>query len=190
MAIDRNVLKQKISVYANAIISVAGDDRDALCAIDGELAEIVALRQSNNDLIRAFCDTSFSPEARQSAAAEVFADCDEGLATILGIMAYEGDFGLISLVAEEYTRLAEEALGNVIVDVTTVVELDDHLREIIGKKLADDFGKPAILREHIDKSILGGIIMSAHGKCIDASLASKIEEARNVLSTLPTGGER
>ena len=46
-------------------------------------------------------------------------------------------------------------------DVTTAIALDDHLREIITTKTAKDLGTQVVLREHIDKSILGGIIMSA-----------------------------
>ena len=46
-----------------------------------------------------------------------------------------------------------------------------------------------MLREHIDKSLLGGILMSANGKRIDASVLSQLESARNVLKLSTDGGE-
>jgi len=68
-----------------------------------------------------------------------------------------------------------------VVDVTTAVALDDHLREIITKKASTELGKNVVLNEHVDKSMLGGIIMSTKDERIDASLLSQIENARNVL---------
>ena len=88
-----------------------------------------------------------------------------------------------------YRNAAEEKLGVAVVDVTTVVALDDHLREVITEKLSADLGKKVVLREHIDASILGGIIMSTNGKRIDASVASELEHARIVLKEENDGGE-
>ena len=69
------------------------------------------------------------------------------------------------------------------------LELDDRLREVITKKAEADLGTNVVLREHIDKSLLGGILMSANGKRIDASVLSQLESARNVLKLSTDGGE-
>ena len=97
---------------------------------------------------------------------------------------------LLHRVVEEFNNLVEETLNVVILDVTTVVELDDALRQIIKDKFATQFGKEIMLREHIDSSILGGIVLGAHGKRIDASVTSLLEQARVALSSVTTGGER
>lgn len=190
MPIDRSILKQKISIYASAILASASGDLEKIYRFDDELYQVIKLHHRSNDLVHAFCDTSIPAEKREQAAREVFADFTDGLKDVLIVMAGQGDFDLISMVAEEYTDLAEEALGSTIVTVTTVVELDDHLRDVIKKKLSADFGTDVILREEIDKSIIGGIIMSAHGRRIDASVATRIDEVREALSSLPNGGER
>ena len=76
-----------------------------------------------------------------------------------------------------------------IVDVVTAVALDDELRGIITEKLSKDLGKPVVLCETVDKSILGGIIMSTNGKRIDASISSKLEGTRALLKENNDGGE-
>ena len=86
--------------------------------------------------------------------------------------------------------MAEDALDAVLVTVVTAVELDDHLREVITDKLRKDFNRDVIIREFVDKSIVGGIIMSAHGRRIDASIATQLEKARAALAATPVGGER
>ena len=72
---------------------------------------------------------------------------------------------------------------------TTAVPLDDALRRIITEKAEADLDTNVVLRESVDKSILGGIIMSTNGKRIDASVASQLDHARNVLKTTTDGGE-
>ena len=83
----------------------------------------------------------------------------------------------------------ERKLNIVVVDVTTVVSLDDHLREVITNKVAADLKANVVLREHIDTSLLGGILITAGGKRIDASVASKLEVARTALKQTTDGGE-
>ena len=100
-----------------------------------------------------------------------------------------GDFALLSRVWESYGEQVERKLNVTVVDVTTVVPLDDHLREVITKKSEADLGTKVVLRESIDKSLIGGILMSANGKRIDASVLSQLESARNVLKLSTDGGE-
>lgn len=83
-------------------------------------------------------------------------------------------------------RTQAELPNVTVVDVTTVVELDDHLREVITKAEAD-LGTNVVLREH-RQVLLGGILMSANGKRIDASVLSQLESARNVLKLSTDGG--
>ena len=74
-----------------------------------------------------------------------------------------------------------DKLNLCVVEVVTAVELDDHLREVIKKKADQELGKNVVLEERVDKSILGGIIMSANGQRIDASVLTQIENARETL---------
>ena len=75
------------------------------------------------------------------------------------------------------------------VDVTPAVPLDDGLRQLITEKAEADLGRRAVLRERIDASILGGIIMDVDGNYIDASMISQLNRARNVLKDTTDGGE-
>ena len=45
-------------------------------------------------------------------------------------------------------------------------------------KAAKDFGTDIVLREHIDKSILGGVLLSANGSRLNASVRWQLESAR------------
>ena len=96
---------------------------------------------------------------------------------------------LLPRVFDAYRELLGDKLGICVVDVTTAVPLDDGLRQLITEKAEADLGRRAVLRERIDASILGGIIMDVDGNYIDASMISQLNRARNVLKDTTDGGE-
>ena len=136
------------------------------------------------DLSDALEDSSYTPEQRGQLVRNLFASSNPVLVDVLAVMAEREDFALLSRVWASYGEQLERKLN-----VTVVDELDDHLREVITKKAEADLGTNVVLREHIDKSLLGGILMSANGKRIDASVLSQLESARNVLKLSTDGGE-
>ena len=103
-------------------------------------------------------------------------------------MAERGDFDKLPKVRGLFNYLLAEKLNVTVVDVTTRVSLDDHLREVIKNKAAADLGTDILLNETIDENMLGGIIMNANGKRIDASMDTMLANARSVLKDTD-GGE-
>ncbi|MGI6217425.1 MAG: ATP synthase F1 subunit delta [Coriobacteriales bacterium] len=189
MPADRNIDKMKVGIYASEVLECAGSDNERIFDLDGQLRQIVFLCYGSETASSTFDDMTIDAEDREKLVQASFSGFDQDLVAVLKVMVSRGDYELLPRVRDEYTRLAEEKLGSVIVDVTTVVELDDRLRGVISDKLSSDFGQPVILRENIDHSIVGGIIMSAHGQRIDASIQTRLEEARIALSTSPDGDE-
>ena len=188
MRTSRALAKQIVAAYAGALFDAAAADN----AVDDVYMQLVAalrLSRSHAPLRDAMRNEAVSGSTRAEQAKSVFAGLNLALVETLGVMADRGNFDLLSSVVEEYGKVAEERRGVVAVDVTTAVKLSESLRESITKKLAADMGKDVVLRESVDSSIIGGIIFSAHGQRIDASIASQLENARVVLSTAHTGGE-
>lgn len=189
MPTDRNVKKQEIAVYAQTLIDNAGSD-DEVFDLSGEIAEVVKAALASSQLRTSLADTSIAADDRVKICDAIFAGTGTSLMAVLEVMTERGDIDLLPRVAEAYDDMAERRLAATFVTVTTAVSLDDKLREKVSNKLASDFGTDIRLREIVDPSIIGGIIMSAHGKRIDASITSQLENARAVLSTTSTGGER
>ena len=191
MPTSRHVLREKVAAYASALLDGAYEvgGQDAVLEVRDQAERVMRAARSNMDLSSALEDSSYTPEQRNGLARSVFADSNPVLVDILAVMAEREDFALLSRVWASYGEQLERKLNVTVVDVTTVVELDDHLREVIVRKAEADLGTKVVLREHIDKSLLGGILMSANGKRIDASVLSQLENARNVLKLSTDGGE-
>ena len=191
MPTNRLLVKEEVATYSGMLLDAAftAGGQDRVLEVRGQLEQVLAIYRGNADLRDALSNPALSAEQRHQLAENVFEGVDPLIRSVLAVMAERENLGQLSQVVNAYRDASEEKLGVCVVDVTTVVELDDELRKVITEKLSKDLGKNVVLREHIDKSILGGIIMSTHGKRIDASVASQLERTRNVLTETNDGGE-
>lgn len=191
MPTNRHVQQEKVATYASVLLDAAYQTggETAVLEVRDQAERIIRIVRSNMDLSSSLEESVYTPEQRAGIARNVFAQCHPVLVEVLAVMAERGDFALLSRVWASYGEQLERKLNVTVVDVTTVVALDDHLREVIKKKSEADLGTAVVLREHIDKSLIGGILLSANGKRIDASVLSQLEHARTVLKETTTGGE-
>jgi F-type H+-transporting ATPase subunit delta len=188
MSTDRVSIRATSAVYAEVLLGAVRDKGTAL-DVSGQLEQALAAIRGNVELRDALTDRMLPQEMRAAIAREVFAGLDEAVVGMLGVMVEREDIGLLDRISEAYTGLVERELDALILDVTTVVELDDNLRASIKKKYSAQGGRDVLLREHIDPSLVGGVVLSAHGRRIDASVVSQLENARVVLSTVSSGGD-
>ncbi|MDR1358620.1 MAG: ATP synthase F1 subunit delta [Coriobacteriales bacterium] len=168
-------------VYARVLLEAA-QASDQVFALTGELAELLAAVRGSLELRNALTETTVSEQTKKAIIAELFTGFAPELLTSFEVMVERGDLAVLPRMYESYVDLAEEALGATILDVTTVVPLDDELREQIRGKYSSQLGRGVLLREHIDPELIGGIILSTHGRRIDASVSSQLEHARHMLS--------
>jgi F-type H+-transporting ATPase subunit delta len=189
MSTDRTLTRKASTIYAEVLLQAARDE-GVVFEVSGQLEQVLATIRGNVDLRNTLRDRTIPADTRLRIVREIFAGFNAGLVEVFGVMVERDDLPLLARVNEVYIDLAEQELDSVILDVTTVVELDDALRNSIQKKYSAQFGRGVLLREHIDPALVGGIVLSAHGRRIDASVVSQLESARVVLSTVPSGGER
>jgi F-type H+-transporting ATPase subunit delta len=180
--------KQVVNTYVTCLLEAAqGAD-----SVFEDLEDLRTVRRAVNrsSQMREFLQNQEIPAKNKKA---FMRDAFKGLApeviSTISVMASRGDIRLLGQVTDAYESVAEAKTKSVVVDVTTAVPLDDHLREVIKAKLKADLGSDIRLNETVDRSILGGIIMSAHGKRMDASVKTQLSHARSVLSNVPTGGD-
>jgi len=184
MPTDRTQARKASQIYADALLEAAKPDgQSAIFALSNELDQLRDTVIGNIDLRNTLADRTVPAEARKAIVNEVFAGFNPVLLAIVGVAVERNDVALLPRIAENYLLAAEQHLGATIIDVTTAVPLDDGLRGQIKTKYSAQLSSDVFLREHIDASIIGGIVLSTHGRRIDASVASQLQSARAVLST-------
>ncbi len=191
MPTNRLVVKEEVATYAAVMFDSANGagGQDAVMEVRDQMEEILRVMNADMDLSQALSNLDYTPQQRHDLAKAVFADCNPVFTEVMAVMAERGNASLLPRVYEAYGEELSSKLDLCVVDVTTAVALDDNLRTLITRKAEADLGKKIVLRERIDKSILGGIIMSANGKRIDASMVSQLTNARQVLKDTSDGGE-
>lgn len=188
MRTSRTLAKQIIATYADVLFEAAQAE-NAVDVVGGQLADVVRTVRGHTQLRDTLAEEAYPAENRVAIVREVFSAMQPALLSMLAILVEREDMELLGAVSEAYAAVAEERRGIVTVDVTTVVELDDALRGAIKAKLAADTGKEIVLREKVDRSIIGGIVIKMHGTSLDASISSQLENARVTLSNAHTGGD-
>lgn len=74
-------------------------------------------------------------------------------------------------ITQEYARM----YGVVEAEAQTAFPLSDELKKALEKRVQEATGaKKVILHEEVDKSLLGGVIVSAPGMELDVSLKTKL----------------
>lgn len=188
MPTNRMLVKQEVTTYAACLLEAAQEAG----RVFEDIEDIKSARQAvvKSSQMREFLQNDSVPaESKSALVKEVFSGLAPEVVSIVAVAAERGDVKLLGRIAAAYEEAAEKALDMVVVDITTAVPLDDHLRDVISTKLSADLGHSVRLNETVDKSILGGIIMSTHGKVMDASVRTQLSHARQVLKTASTGGE-
>jgi F-type H+-transporting ATPase subunit delta len=89
---------------------------------------------------------------------------------------------LLELIADEFVLQYKAYKHIVTAQVTSVVKLDDELRERILKLVAGTESGDIELIEEIDKDIVGGFIVRVGDKQIDASIAGRLADLKQEFS--------
>ncbi|MBY4797588.1 F0F1 ATP synthase subunit delta [Collinsella sp. AGMB00827] len=110
------------------------------------------------------------------------ADASPEVLSVLSSMATGGDLDKLPEVLDMYRDMVDGEKELVGVHVTTAIPLDDELRSLIKNKCEADLEEEVFLIEHVDPSIIGGIILSARGERRDASVRMQLESARRVMT--------
>ena len=77
-------------------------------------------------------------------------------------------------------QLADER-GEVTAEVTTAKALTKAQTEKLSKTLKAQVGKTVTIKETVDASIIGGLIVKVGSKMIDTSIASKLNALQNTM---------
>ena len=183
MPTNRLIVKEQIATYTKLLFEAAQNEGGAQEVLEtcGQAKDMVKAIRGNAEMEGVLKDPGYTPEQKAQIVKGVFADAKPALVSTVAVMAERGETDLLARVAEQLEQRMADELNLVVVNVETAVELDDDLREQIKNKAESELGKKVVLKERINKAMLGGIIMSTKDERIDASLLTRVEKTREAL---------
>lgn len=166
-------------IYADALFEL-GRDENCLDEICETLTQCGKVFTDNPELVKLMSAPTISAEEKTDILSKIFSDC--GLVfNLLCILAEKGRIQYIENIVNDFKNLYNDFRNIAEMTAVTCIPLDDETRERLKAKLSAKFGKTIVLKEEIDKSIIGGIIIKYGNMQMDNSVRTKLESVRREL---------
>jgi F-type H+-transporting ATPase subunit delta len=167
--------------YAKALFQLA-DDHNSLEQIAGEVRDWEGVLEQQKELQTVL----ISPEIGKKEKVAVLHDLLEHRVSTLFynfilLLVRKGRQSYLPQIAAEFSRLYDQKQSRVRVQLTCAVALSEQQNKEIYDHLRQLFKAELIVEQEVDPAILGGLIVRAEGKIIDASLRHQLEQLRQNL---------
>jgi F-type H+-transporting ATPase subunit delta len=120
--------------------------------------------------------------AKSAAVDAVAGDADPLVRNLLRLLVEKGRGGEVEEVASEFERLAAAEEGQLSVELTTAFELDDDEARAIIDQIQEASGRTVEATRAVDPGLIGGIVIQAGSRRVDASLRGRLERLRRQLA--------
>lgn len=168
--------------YATAVFDLAKEGKD-IKALESDVAALEAAIDTSDDFKTLLTSPLYNRD-EQGAAITAIAKQMKLSATVSNVLALLAAkrrlFVLPQLLAVLQDRLAEER-GEITAEVTSAKSLTKTQTEKLVKTLTAQAGKTVTIKETVDESIIGGLIVKMGSRMIDTSIASKLNALQNTM---------
>lgn len=167
--------------YAQALLDLA-DQRGLTQQIVGEVEGISEVIQKNPAFARYLSDPSVSDADRERLIERVFAGkISELLVAYLKLVNAKRRLGEFPLIARAVQELVDRRAGNLTVDMIVAQHLPDDAVEQVQRQLSEKLRKNILVKQQIDDSIIGGVILKIGDSLIDGSVKAQLEAMKRRL---------
>ena len=168
--------------YASAVFDLANEGK-GLKALETDITALEGAMNDSEDFRTLLTSPLYSRDEQAGAIAAVAKKMKLSATTsnVLGLLANKRRlFVLPQLVSTLRDRLAEER-GEVTAEVTTAKAMTKAQSDKLAKTLKAQVGKTVTIKETVDESIIGGLIVKVGSKMIDTSIKSKLNALQNTM---------
>ncbi|MBR0654416.1 F0F1 ATP synthase subunit delta [Roseomonas arctica] len=167
--------------YAQALLSLADDARreepGAIDRIAGDLDRLFQLWREDADFRAFIADPRIDAASQRNAAFGVMerAGIGKEVHNFMGVLIANRRLGAMPEIAGAFGALLAARRGQQTAEVTTAHALTDVQRAAIAARLTDAGYSGVRLVEHLDPSLLGGLIVRIGSRLYDNSIKSKLQ---------------
>jgi F-type H+-transporting ATPase subunit delta len=144
---------------------------------------VIQMRDAEPTFATIVADPGVSAQRRGELVERVFGDgrVSPLMRNFLRVLNEKGRLNVLRQIRVVYDRLRDEQLGNIDVDVTVARPLSDEQLETVRQRVGTALGRNAVVRQHVDDSIIGGLIVRVQDRLIDASVRQQLQNMKQQL---------
>ena len=168
--------------YATAVFDLAREGK-AIKALESDVATLEAAMAESADLRTLLTSPLYSREEQSGAISSVAAkmELSDTTSNVLALLAAKRRLFVLPQLLAVLQDMLSEARGEVTAEVTTAKALTKAQAQKLAETLKAQVGKSVTIKETVDESIIGGLIVKVGSKMIDTSIASKLNALQNTM---------
>lgn len=167
--------------YALALYTVA-EEKGKVEEYLNDLREIVLLMKNDVEFLNVIKHPQISTSVKKKMFTKIFeGKIEEGLLSFLLILIDKNRILYTEQKLNEMEKIHLERNNTLLVQVKTVIALNDSERENLRMKLNTKYDKKIIFDEILDKNILGGVYVRVGDDVIDGTIKNKLEEMKKLM---------
>lgn len=168
--------------YASALFELA-QESNALNDVEDGVATMRALIAESDDLMRLIENPLFGADDQIRALGAVMdrAEVTGLTANFMKLLAKNRRLFAAPGILKRFEEMMAEHRGEVIAVVTSAEPLSSSHVAALKEILADKAGGTVKLEQHVDPTLIGGLIVRLGSKMIDTSVRTRLEGLRNAM---------
>jgi len=174
MIYDKKIAKR----YAKAFLHDSMGEKE-IDNLTRELESLVNAIESDEKTKKFFISPVYPRESKLKVIKDLGENFEFSAYTLslLNILIKNDRMDIISEVLSQIHEVLDKIHSRVRIKVTTAHEPSVKEIKELTMRIGDFFGRKAIVKRYIDKSIIGGFMVEGDGKLIDMSVKGQIERA-------------
>jgi len=175
LAAQDSVLTQIARPYASALFDIANSS-NSIPQVEAGLSAIASLASDSQDFSRFLRSPVISADKKAAAVQTILekAKVDKTVANFVNVVARNGRLFALPAIISAFRERAAEARGEVTADVTSAAPLTADQVATLTDTLKAKIGKSVTLNQHVDPSLIGGLVVKVGSQMIDSSLKTKL----------------
>ena len=167
--------------YALALYEVA-EEKGKVEEYLNDLREIVLLMKNDIEFLNVIKHPQISTSKKKEMFTKIFkGKIEDGLLVFFLILIEKNRILFTEEKLKEMEKIHLERNNTLLVEVKTVIPLQETERENLRMKLQTMYDKKIIFDEKLDKNIIGGVYIRVGDDVIDGTIKSKLEEMKKLM---------
>ncbi len=168
-------------IYASSLVEI-GREKNILTDLDDELKSLSSLLEEDEDLKKYLFSPQFTKESKKGIVKKCFSgNFSEYTVNLLCVMIENDRQSVLNDMIKSFSNILDEINNRARVTITSIEKLDKATIDSISVQLKSIYKKDIIIKEKIDESIIGGIIINIGDIVIDGSISKDIKKIRTSL---------
>lgn len=178
----RNEISKK---YGVAIFELA-KEKDKLSGVKNELDKIMGLIKDNDELNEVFFHPRIRPDTKKKIIHEIFKEqVSDLLFNYLYLLIDKRREFYLEYIIKEFKKLYNQEKKIMEVEVVSAITLNEKMKNKLQNKIKSKIDNKVLIKEKIDPSIIGGLIIKIGDHIIDGSIKNKLANLQNHIEKIP-----